>query len=55
MKLSTGKDEKSEQINKKHKAVEMMFQKLCSKLDALSNFHYTPKTVILLLLFSKES
>lgn len=37
--------EKSDKTNPKHEEVSALFKKLCFKLDALSNFHYTPKPV----------
>ena len=37
--LGVGEDERK----KKQEECERMFQRLCAKLDALSNFHFTPK------------
>ena len=41
----TATAEKSDKTNPKHEEVSALFKKLCYKLDALSNFHYTPKPV----------
>ena len=32
-------------LKAKHDEISMIFSSLCNKLDALSNFHYTPKAV----------
>lgn len=46
-------DPKETERNAKHEEVEKIFKKLCNHLDALSNFHFTPRIVccILLVLF----
>jgi len=45
LKQTTGShtNEKDEKLNQEHTDIDNIFKGLCQKLDALSNFHYTPK------------
>jgi U3 small nucleolar RNA-associated protein MPP10 len=36
-------DSRSEELKKEHREIESMYKSLCGKLDALSNWHFTPK------------
>jgi U3 small nucleolar RNA-associated protein MPP10 len=38
-------DERDTKLKSKHAELESMFESICSKLDALSNTHFTPKAV----------
>lgn len=45
LKQQNGSEKSNDQANPKHEEIRKQMQNLFMKLDALSNFHYTPKAV----------
>jgi U3 small nucleolar ribonucleoprotein component len=42
--------EKEDVLSQQHREIFDLFKSLCTKLDSLANFYYTPKPVLHLLL-----
>lgn len=47
-------DDRDGKLKKEHEEIEAQWEKICSKLDALSNAHFVPKQVRLLSTISSE-